>query len=372
MTVLIRFWVSNYRCFGNKVGLDFTDKKNYRFGEECVRGDFLVNVVVLGNNGSGKTSFGYAISDIIGTLTGFEKDIGQMDESCFLNGSGDSDRAIFHYEFSHRGSIIEYEYSKTTPSRLSSERLLVDRHIIFDYDLSRPGVATFRLDVIGTSGVDTSGLDGSEALLRRICRCACLDRYSPAKVVMDFASHSIYYRAMWKLDEHIGIADEDDNLVRYVVDNGISEELSAFLRDSCDIHLDLQVSGGTLMVREGTKDLLFFSAVSRGTALLCRLYCWNRRSSDRDALMFFDDFDDLFDHRTAENVMAHIIRNSRAQCVFVTHNLALISSSHLRPDCCFVMSDGKLRSLASLTDKSIRRGHNLEKMFREGEFDASD
>ncbi|MBO4763633.1 MAG: hypothetical protein J5485_03315, partial [Candidatus Methanomethylophilaceae archaeon] len=55
-----------------------------RFGKECLRGDLLDKIVVLGNNNSGKTSFGYAITDIVSTVGGFSKDIGQRNEGCFL------------------------------------------------------------------------------------------------------------------------------------------------------------------------------------------------------------------------------------------------------------------------------------------------
>ena len=68
--MLIRFWVENYRCFRGRAKLDFTDKKNYRFGKMYVRGDLLGKIVLIGNNGSGKSSFGYALCDIITTLTG--------------------------------------------------------------------------------------------------------------------------------------------------------------------------------------------------------------------------------------------------------------------------------------------------------------
>ena len=366
--MLIRFWVSNYRCFRDKAELDFTDKKNYWFGKECVRGDFLEKIVMLGNNGSGKTSFGYAILDIIGTVTGFSKDIGQNDPDCFINGYGDSDRATFHYEFYHRGMVIEYEYTKTSPDAIVRERLAVNCSTVFDYDLSDPDASLFRLESVGADRLDVSRINGSVSLVRMMSDVCRFDADSPVRVVADFAKHSVYYRAMWKLDEHIGVIDDEDDIEKYVVENNLVGDLTEFLRDRCHIDLSLACSGDRLVVRTSGKDLPFFSTVSRGTVLLCRLYCWNRRSSGMDALMFFDDFDDLFDYRTAEEVMTHIIRSSVAQCIFVTHNVGLISSDSLRPDCCFLIRDGGLRSLSSLTDKNIRRGNNLEKMMRDGQF----
>ncbi len=109
--MLIRFWVEGYRCFAKRTALDFTDKKNYRFSEECVRGDFLDKLILMGSNGSGKTSLGYALVDIVSTVGGYSNDIGQRNEECFLNKDAGMDRATFHYELTRRGSVITLEYS---------------------------------------------------------------------------------------------------------------------------------------------------------------------------------------------------------------------------------------------------------------------
>jgi hypothetical protein len=109
--MLIKFWVEGYRCFKERTEIDLTDKKNYRFGVECVRGDFLDKMVLIGHNNAGKTSFGYAMTDIVSTAGGFNKDIGQMRPDSFLNKDSNPEKATFHYELTHRGSIITYEYS---------------------------------------------------------------------------------------------------------------------------------------------------------------------------------------------------------------------------------------------------------------------
>lgn len=369
--MLLKFWIQGYRCFSERTEIDFTDKKNYRFGKECVRGDLLDKVVILGNNGSGKTNFGYALLDITSTLTGFNKDVGQCNPVCFINGSGKYDHAIFHYEFSYHGSTVVYEYGKRSYDRIKCESLTIDRHVIFDYDLDNMGFAIFNLDSLGSDHVDVSDIDGTIPLLRLIGDSVKLSASSPVRSVLEFARNSIYYMAMWKVDVHIGFMDEDDDIEGYIVDNSLVDELMQFFRNECGITLRLSERDGSLMMNTGSMEYPFLQVASRGTAILCRLFCWNRRSRDNGAIMFFDDFDDLFDHRTAENVMTHIIRSSQAQCVFVTHNTSLFSSDTLRPDCCFIMKDGLLRSIPSLTDKSIRKGHNLEKMLRDGEFDPN-
>lgn len=368
--MLIRFWVSNYRCFGERASLDLTDKKNYSYGKECVRGDFLDKVVILGDNGAGKTSFGYALTDIIQTLTGFSRDIGQGDKACFLNGDTDADRAIFHYEFSFHGPYVTYEYGKVSPTEIVCERLYVDRKAVFDYDLSDMGGAEFNLAAFGLGDDPPEMPEGRMSLLRSIGSTSRIDRVPALRSVMDFARQSVYYRAMWRMDEHIGIMDEDDDICGYIVENGLLDDLQSFLRSECGVDITLAAEGRDLFVRTRNRMLPFLTAASRGTVLLTRLFCWNRRSHRDGALLFMDDFDDMFHYKTSENVMELIIGSSLAQCVFVTHNADLLSDDALRPDCCFIMHGRRLHSLSSLTTKNIRRGHNLSKMLREGAFDV--
>lgn len=369
--MLIRFWVENYRCFRKRVEIDFTDKRNYAFGKECVRGDLLEKVVITGENGAGKTSFGYALVDIVTTLNGFTKDIGQNSEECFINGFGDSDVAVFHYEFSHRGSFVVYEYSKPSVFEIRSERMTIDGSAVFDYDLTDMSTAVFKLDRIGIRWApDPSALDGKVPLMRMLDEKALIDMYSPARPIVDFSKRSLYYLAMWRMDDHIGQVDYDVKVAEYIVDSHLERDLQAFMRDQCGVDLDIRVSSGRLVVVIGSREVPFFKGVSRGMAIMCRLFAWITKTRDRDALIYFDDFDDLFDYRTAERVMGYIIKGSPSQCIFVTHNIDLIASEHLRPDCCFIMRGRQLRSLASLTDKTLRRGHNLAKMIRDGVFDV--
>ncbi|MBR6870237.1 MAG: ATP-binding protein [Candidatus Methanomethylophilaceae archaeon] len=362
--MLIRFWVQGYRCFGKRVEIDLTDKKNYRFGKECVRGDFLDKMVVLGNNNAGKTAFGYAMTDIVSTVGGFSKDIGQHNVECFLNKDVGAERATFHYDLSRKGSVVSYEYSKSAPDRVVAEKLTVDRRTVFEYDLERPGMF-FDPDLI--EGCPAP--DGKRSVILSMNESHAVDPGSPAGVVIEFATHSLYYMAMWKHDVHIGMIDEEDDAERFVVQNGHLDLFQSFLKEVCSIDVDLFADGDRIMIRKGSSALPFRESVSRGTMIACRLYAWTVRCRDRNALIYFDDFDDMFHYRMAENAIRTIISQNSAQCIFVTHNTGLVSNDFLRPDCCFIMADGELRSLSSLTDKDIRRGHNLEKMLREGEFD---
>ncbi len=299
--MLIRFWVEGYRCFAKRMEIDLTDKKNYRFGVECVRGDFLDKMVVIGNNNAGKTSFGYAIIDIVSTAGGLTKDIGQKNDVCFLNVDSDADRATFHYELTQRGSVIIYEYSKTSPDVLVAESLTIDRQTVFKYDLTDGSEPYFNQSLLGVKpDIELRGDKSAILMLNEKYR---LDPSTPIGVVYSFATHSLYYMAMWKMDVHIGLIDEQDDAERYVVDNNLIDDFKVFLADAGMVDLNIGHQDGHLTVIKEKGVLPFKDTVSRGTMILCRLFCWIKRCKDRDAILFFDDFDDMFHYRTAENAI---------------------------------------------------------------------
>lgn len=56
------------------------------------------------------------------------------------------------------------------------------------------------------------------------------------------------------------------------------------------------------------------------------------------------------------------------QTIMFTHRSELISNELLRPDCYFLLENGKLTTFSNRTDKALRYEHNLEKLFRAGSF----
>lgn len=367
--MLLRFWVENYHGFKGRAEIDFTDKKNYLFGKECVRGDLLDKTILLGTNGAGKTNFGYALTDIVGTLYGYGKDIGQCNPRLFINGDSDSELARFHYEFSFRGSLLTYEYSKSSPCTIAAESLKVDRTAVFSYDLADRSLDVFNTGLVDAGKIGPDSADGQSSVLAALWAASGRSGSSAVGSIMSFVAGMHYYRSMWRFDEHIGVNVDPYDFVRYAADNGLAGELRSFLKEVDGIDIDIISKDGNLYIHTVKRDLLFTEAASRGTVILCRLYCWLKRTKREATLMFFDDFDDMYHYKPSMNAIRWIISGTDAQCIFVTNNTGLVSNDVFRPDCCFILEDGRLESLASRTDKTLRRGHNLEKMLREGEFD---
>ena len=83
-----------------------------------------------------------------------------------------------------------------------------------------------------------------------------------------------------------------------------------------------------------------------------------------------DGFDIHYHHEMSEKIVRMISEMEGVQTVFTTHNTSLLSNDLLRPDCYLILEDGMVRSFADSTDRELRQGHNLEKMYRNGVFDS--
>ena len=58
------------------------------------------------------------------------------------------------------------------------------------------------------------------------------------------------------------------------------------------------------------------------------------------------------------------------QFIMTSHNTNLMTNKIMRPDCLFILSSrGTLTALCDATERELREGHNLEKMYIRGEFE---
>jgi AAA15 family ATPase/GTPase len=118
------------------------------------------------------------------------------------------------------------------------------------------------------------------------------------------------------------------------------------------------------------KKINFWEVCSTGTKSLVLFYYWLQRiqfEAVKPSFIFIDEFDAFYHQRLSEFVVAELKKNS-CQVVLTTHNTGIMTNDLLRPDCYFLMYKDRVDSLASLTDKELRYGHNIEKMYRAGAF----
>src|SRR5690554_5085946 len=111
----------------------------------------------------------------------------------------------------------------------------------------------------------------------------------------------------------------------------------------------------------------FLETASNGTKVLLLYFYWIQRLKDA-TFVFIDEFDVFFHTFLAQDIFLELSKNIDSQLLITTHNTDLLSNQLLRPDCYFIISQGKIKSLPNCTERELREGHNLEKMYKAGEF----
>jgi hypothetical protein len=119
------------------------------------------------------------------------------------------------------------------------------------------------------------------------------------------------------------------------------------------------------------KPLLFDTVASSGTKALCNFFYMYSDiiKGVKPKLLILDEFDAFYHYELSEFIVITLKRLKNVQVIFTTHNTNLMPNYRMRPDCLFILSKDGLTSLANATDRELREGHNLERLYMGGSFD---
>ena len=373
--MLVKFTVENYKNFANPITLDFTETHDYKFNNQCVKNGLLSKIIIYGANSSGKSNFGFALFDIVGLLTDKNTEQGQNDKTTFINADSDGDIAKFTYVFKKQNDMITYTYHKKAPKEITFEELYINNLKIFSYDFEKKTFDLARMDLINAENLNFEYFENNFAILRYVANNTAQPEQSYVKFIMNFVSHMLWFRSL-KDNGYIGLTIGSDQLAPWIAENNLAKEFQRFLSDLAGIESNIDVvelkqptPTKVLVEKHKNASFAFEQIASSGTKALELLFYWSRRFNEV-SFLFMDEFDAFYHFELAKNVIKYIINLDNVQAVFTTHNSYLASNELLRPDCYYNLENGKLTSFADSTERELRVGHNLEKMLRNGEFNA--
>lgn len=171
--------------------------------------------------------------------------------------------------------------------------------------------------------------------------------------------------------EFIGLETSSFSLEEFIIQNHYTEDFLEFLERVSEQHFKFihhKEGDKNLYCEIGGNTIPFLLIASTGTQALELLYVWIKRMSGA-SFVFIDEFDAFYHFKLAFEVCKQLF-NLNCQVFTSSHNTYLMTNDLLRPDCNFILQNNKIKPLHACTEKELRFGHNIEKLFRAGAFEV--
>ena len=384
LKMLQSFTIKNYKNFKNAVTIDFSNVGGYKFNTDCIYDNTIGKMLIYGRNATGKTNLGAALLDIHYLLFGMQP--GQGD-SAFLNADSEERYAEYTYVFRIHNYLIEYSYQKDINQNLLTEQLKLDQSLIFKIDFQNHNNTIYHLEKLYSETIITSVYEDAvrEAdnrnevndirvlpFLRWLLMNTALTADSPLIVLGTYVRYmrklsfrfDLENRAIRQFDPFYEILAQGNNLKNF---EGFLNEMGI----PCRLVLKRLPDGKMELYFEHKTLVPFISNASSGTIALMNLYMSYILPVFKSSLLYLDEFDAFYHYEMADNVIRYLKEHyPKSQVIMTTHNTNLMNNRLMRPDCLMILSgSGKLTALCNATQRELREGHNLEKMYISGEFE---
>lgn len=375
--MLRKFEVKNYKNFKETISVDFTNVHDYRYNEYCVKNDLISKMIIYGKNAEGKSNLGSAIFDMINDVQmGRNPYFYRNDQRLYKNANAkDSDLVEFFYSFQFDDDIVNYEYKKKDAYNTVFERLSLNDQTVFYYDLENEEQDFSNLGVINANELNweeffESSNDDTESTRPTALRYIIYNTVQKdgsiiykltqfIKGIRYTSSLNANMRFHFPFDEYFEEQEELDKFEKFLNDYGVKCKL---------VMLD-QPDGKKELYFDYAKPLHFASNLSSGTLALTRFYIQYLIRS-KPTFVFMDEFDAFYHYELSEKMVELLEKEFDCQVVLTSHNTDLLSNSIMRPDCFMILSNGKLTPICEATNRELRQGHNLEKLYKNGEFNV--
>ena len=362
-----KFSVKNFKNFKEKLTLDFSRVKEYEFNEHLIKNHLVNKMMIYGPNNSGKSNLGAAIMDVTTHLTDYVKD--NVLYAYYLNGDYTDDTVEFEYEFLIQDKNIKYTYKKDPTMKLLSEELREEGNLLFRYNYV---TNKFDNNIEEAQTIDISKRNNTEMSVLKFIYLNTLywKEDSSVKLLMEFVNNMLWFRSL-RNNEFMGVMSNGEDLNDFIINNRLLSSFEKFLHDcGQNYHLCEMNDGGkkVIGVKYKNYEALFSLVASTGTKTLWLFFYWMNRTNNI-SFIYLDEFDAFYHYELSTYILNYINQRKEFQSILTSHNTYLIDNELMRPDCYAILKNGKVKSFADRTTKTIRQMHNLEKMMLGGEFE---
>lgn len=357
--MLKRFTVSNFKNFKDEISLDFSKIGEYSFNADC-----LSMRLIYGRNATGKTNFGRAFLDIKILLYGMFRN----DENSVLINADSQNTAKFIYEFQFGSDEVIYKYSIFENRNLCDEELYINGEAIFKCDFKNSKFDFQGLSIIGAETVNMNRylnndeMDNEYVLpfLRWLINNTA---FSDDSLLIQLFE---YVRKMGMITVGNDLLYSNRNFLENLKNPVYLHNFEDFLNlmgIECKLVLQELPDGQAELYFSQNKLVPFYSTASSGTLALTSLY---QKIVSNPSLIYIDDFAAFYHYEMAEKLICYLKdKYPECQLIMTSHNTNLMTNKIVRPDCLFILSSkGTLTALCDATERELREGHNLEKMYK--------
>ena len=377
--MLKKFMLKNYKNFKDEISIDFENIAGYQFSTDCITDGTISKMLIYGRNATGKTNLGKALIDIYTTMFGGRS---YADTGIFLNADSIDKTAAFSYEFRFGNNQLVYRYARFSNQELKGEELLIDGKTIFccDFENNRFDFKSLEYINAETASIDrylqsVNISDEEEPMLSFLRWLISNVALSNDSVLIKLAN---YVRRMLMITVGNGMLGTpgrmNDSFYESLEDSNRLIDLQDFLNEmgiECKLILKKLPDGQRELYFWHEKLVPFYKTASSGTLALVDLYRRLIPKSWAPSFIYLDEFDAFYHYEMAEKMIIFLKRRyPKCQIIMTSHNTNLMTNRLMRPDCLFILSrTGTLTALCNATERELREGHNLEKMYISGEFD---
>lgn len=367
-TMLVKFAVTNYRGFADRIEWDLSKPSNYSFNTFAIKDGIIKNGIVYGPNGSGKSNFAMAIFDITNHLSQKWKKVNYYDNFTY---TGKLNFPVkFEYAFKFRDDTLQYTYSKSPDGKLEEEELVVNNKLIFCNKNSVLTLDETEFPMDSAVKANLANNANNVSIVNFLLTSYPLAKEHYLLKLQQFVNSMLWFRSVEK-NEFMGLATAPANLDEYIIKNQLTRDFEDFIH---------RVSGQSFEFQDPKDDdkelycvfglgrIPFGKIASTGTQSLMLLYYWLKQMTNA-SFVFIDEFDAFYHFRLSYEVCKTLFALP-CQAFTSSHNTYLMTNDLLRPDCNFILQDNKIKPLSDCTQKELRFGHNIEKMFRGNAFEV--